>query len=120
MMIPLSSHRVRRNPQSSTRHATGSSRVPYMNTALAFKLLPDDDGDELRGGKMGFLDHLDELRVRLIRSCIAVAVGMLVAFAFIDRIVAFVLAPSRRMLPHGARSSTRNRAKPLDSTSRLP
>src|SRR5580704_10834752 len=54
MMIPLSSHRARRNPQSSTRHATGSSRVPYMNTALAFKLLPDDDGDELRGGKMGF------------------------------------------------------------------
>src|SRR3984893_508855 len=103
MMIPLSSHRVRRRAQSSTRHATGSSRVEYMNTALAFKLLPDDDGDELRGGKMGVLEHLDELRVRLIRSCLAVAVGMLVAFAFIDRIVAFVLAPSRRMLPPGAR-----------------
>ena len=35
----------------------------------------DDDAE----GTMGFLDHLDELRSRLIRSCIAVALGMLVA-----------------------------------------
>src|SRR3984893_3930174 len=103
MMIPLSSHRVRRNTQSSTRHTTGSSRVQYMNTALAYRLLPDDNGDELRGGNMCFLEHLDELRVRIIRSCIAVAVGMIVAFAFIDRIVTFVLAPGRRMLQPGAR-----------------
>ena len=74
-----------------------------MNTALAYQLFPDDDDDGLRGGKMGFLEHLDELRVRIIRSCIAVAVGMIVAFAFIDRIVTFVLAPSRRMLPSGTR-----------------
>ena len=74
-----------------------------MNTALAYQLLPDDDSNGLRDGKMGFLQHLDELRVRIIRSCIAVAVGMIVAFAFIDRIVTFVLAPSRRMLPSGTR-----------------
>jgi sec-independent protein translocase protein TatC len=74
-----------------------------MKTALAYQLLPDDDDDERREGKMGLLDHLDELRKRIIRSCIAVAVGMLVAFVFIDRIVAFMLAPSRRMLPSGTR-----------------
>ena len=74
-----------------------------MNTALAYRLLPDDDGTGLRDGKMGFLEHLDELRVRIIRSCLAVAVGMIVAFAFIDRLVNVVLAPSRRMLPPGAR-----------------
>ncbi|HEV3062558.1 MAG TPA: twin-arginine translocase subunit TatC [Vicinamibacterales bacterium] len=72
-----------------------------MTTALAYQLLPGDDDDERREGKMGLLDHLEELRKRIIRSCIAVAVGMLVAFVFIDRIVAFVLAPSRRMLPPG-------------------
>ena len=33
-------------------------------------------------GVMGFLDHLDELRSRLIRSCIAVAVGMALAYSF--------------------------------------
>jgi sec-independent protein translocase protein TatC len=73
-----------------------------MTTALAVQLFPEDD-DELRDGEMGFLEHLDELRGRIVRCCIAIAVGMLVAFVFIDRIVAFVLAPSRRMLPSGAK-----------------
>jgi len=77
--------------------------MQYMTTALAVQLLPDDDDDGLGEGKMGFLDHLDELRTRLIRSCIAIAVGMLVAFVFIDRIVTFMLAPSRRMLPPGTK-----------------
>jgi len=50
---------------------------------------------------MGFLDHLDELRTRIIRSCIAVGAGMVVAFAFVDRIADFVLALTLRMLPPG-------------------
>jgi sec-independent protein translocase protein TatC len=74
-----------------------------MRTALAVQLLPDDDSDDQSDGKMGFLDHLDELRKRIIRSCLAIAVGMLVAFVFIDRIVTFVLAPTRRMLPPGTK-----------------
>jgi sec-independent protein translocase protein TatC len=48
---------------------------------------------------MGFLDHLDELRKRIIRSCVAIAVGMSIAFVFVDRIADFVLAPTLRMLP---------------------
>ena len=51
---------------------------------------------------MSFLEHLDELRTRIIRSCIAIGGGMLIAFVFIERIVNFVLAPTRRMLPAGA------------------
>src|SRR5262249_13735933 len=58
----------------------------------------DDDGAE---GRMGFLEHLDELRRRLIRSCIAIGLGMLVAFFFYDRIADFVLAPTLRVLPPG-------------------
>jgi sec-independent protein translocase protein TatC len=73
-----------------------------MTTALAVQLLPEND-DELRVGQMGFLEHLDELRKRILRACMAVGVGMLVAFAFIDRLVSFVLAPTRRMLPPGTR-----------------
>ncbi len=52
--------------------------------------------------KMGFLEHLDELRTRLIHSCMAVAAGMVIAFVFVDRIADFVLAPTLRMLPPGA------------------
>ena len=48
---------------------------------------------------MGFLDHLDELRKRIILSCVAIGVGMLIAFLFVDRIAEFVLAPTLRMLP---------------------
>jgi sec-independent protein translocase protein TatC len=61
------------------------------------------DDDE---GKMGFLDHLDELRTRLIRSCIAIGAGMLVAFLFIDRLTDFVLAPTRAALPSGTQLIT--------------
>lgn len=56
---------------------------------------PDDDA------RMGFLDHLDELRTRLIRSCIAIALGMVVAFLFVERLTDFVLAPTRAALPPG-------------------
>jgi sec-independent protein translocase protein TatC len=61
----------------------------------------DETDDDAPNGRMGFLDHLDELRTRLIRSCIAIAAGMLVAFAFVDRIGDFVLAPTIKALPPG-------------------
>ena len=62
----------------------------------------DVDADDEGMGAMGFLEHLDELRKRLIRACIAVGVGMLVAFFFIDRIASFVLAQIIRTLPAGS------------------
>jgi Sec-independent protein secretion pathway component TatC len=54
-------------------------------------------GDSGRDGEgaMGFLEHLEELRSRLIRSCIAIAGGMAVAYSVVDRIEDFVLAPAR-------------------------
>ena len=51
---------------------------------------------------MGFLEHLDELRTRLIWSCLAVAVGMAIAFAFVERFADLVLAPTLGTLPAGA------------------
>jgi sec-independent protein translocase protein TatC len=59
------------------------------------------DDDEDRDARMGFLEHLEELRVRLIRCCIAIAIGMLVAFAFVDRLVDTLLASIERALPAG-------------------
>jgi len=57
--------------------------------------------EETVDGVMGFLDHLDELRARLIRSCIAIATGMVAAYFFVDRIAAFVLAPTLKVIPPG-------------------
>ena len=61
----------------------------------------EEPEDDLSEGRMGFLEHLDELRTRLIRACLAVAAGMLIAFFFVDRIGDFVLAPTLRTLPAG-------------------
>ena len=58
----------------------------------------DEDAAE---GRMGFLEHLDELRQRLIRACIALGAGMVAAFLFVNRIADFVLAPTLRTLPPG-------------------
>ena len=63
------------------------------------KLDRDRDGEP---GAMGFLDHLDELRKRIIRSCIAIAAGMAIGGLFIDRIASFVLAQITRTLPPGS------------------
>jgi sec-independent protein translocase protein TatC len=52
-------------------------------------------------GRMGFLDHLDELRRRIIVCCVALAGGMFFAFFFVDRIADFVLEPTFRVLPAG-------------------
>ena len=49
------------------------------------------------------LEQLEQFRKRLVRSAVAILVGMLVAFTFIERIVTFVLSPARSMLPAGSR-----------------
>jgi sec-independent protein translocase protein TatC len=60
-------------------------------------------GDEGLFGNISVLEHLEEFRKRIVRALLAIAVGALVGFVLIDRIVAFVLGPTRRALPAGAR-----------------
>lgn len=68
-------------------------------------LQPDleDDEDDGSAGKMSFLEHLDELRKRIVASLLGVCVGVLASFAFINQIVNFLLTPTRRVLPPGSR-----------------
>ena len=64
----------------------------------------EDDGDgNGAGGKMSFLDHLDELRRRLIRSFIALGVGLLICLGFIEPIFDFIMEPLAEVLPPGGR-----------------
>jgi sec-independent protein translocase protein TatC len=73
---------------------------------------PDDDVDPDRGelpepddfesgGKMSFLEHLDELRKRIIRAVIAVFVGFLIACFFIQQLFDFIMKPLQLLLPPG-------------------
>jgi sec-independent protein translocase protein TatC len=66
-----------------------------------YQALPEEPDGDQGESKMGFLEHLDELRKRIIRSCIAIAAGMLVAFFFVDRLGDFILAPTLKTLPPG-------------------
>lgn len=65
---------------------------------------PDDDDDDdfaVGDGKMSLLEHLDELRKRIIRACLGVLVGILAGFVFINEIFNFVLQPTIRVMPAG-------------------
>ena len=64
---------------------------------------PEHEIEPLAEGQMSFLEHLDELRRRILRSCIAIAIGIVVTFAFIQPIFNFLLAPTRRSLPPGVK-----------------
>ena len=76
--------------------------VPFPGAQSGALQLPPDEDDDLPGGKMSFLEHLDELRKRIINACLGIAVGVLIGFFFIDRIFNFLLAPTRKVLPPGS------------------
>jgi sec-independent protein translocase protein TatC len=61
----------------------------------------DDDAAEESGGKMSFLDHLDELRRRIMWALGAVVLGFAIACVFYQQLFDFVIAPMRAMLPAG-------------------
>src|SRR5919201_3254222 len=76
--------------------------VPFPGRqSEAYKPEPDDEPDDESGARMSFLEHLDELRKRIINACIAIGVGFLVSFLFIDRIFNLVFEPTRKVLPAG-------------------
>jgi len=80
--------------------------VPFPNKAST--PAPDDERDpdwedesDEAGGKMSFLEHLDELRRRIIYSLVSVLVGCAVAFIWVDDIFTFIFKPMQAMLPAG-------------------
>ena len=82
--------------------------VPFPNRAPAEgagdDLAPDRDADRddtAGADRMSFLDHLDELRRRIIYAALAVAAGFLISFLFIDEIFNFIMRPLQQLLPPG-------------------
>ena len=82
--------------------------VPFPHKAPP--AVPDDDlldrneidpADEDAAGKMSFLDHLDELRKRIVWAVVAVFVGVIISFFFIGDIFDFIMKPLQAMLPPG-------------------
>jgi sec-independent protein translocase protein TatC len=74
--------------------------VPFSQKRVPASRPPSFDG---LLGDFSVLDRLDDLRRRLVRSAIAVAVGIALGFAFIGQVIDFILAPTRQVLPPGGR-----------------
>jgi sec-independent protein translocase protein TatC len=78
--------------------------VPFPGPQSSAAALPSsEEDDESASARMSFLDHLDELRRRIVNSCIAIAVGVAATFYWIDTIFNFILAPTRAALPEGVK-----------------
>src|SRR5215211_1604697 len=72
-------------------------------SALLRSLSTNRGGEEELGGQMSFLEHLDELRRRLIRSFIFIFIAASASWFFSDRIYSFLAAPVERALAEAQR-----------------
>lgn len=104
-------------PEAASGAATPTASVPAPEPAATLPAPagpsgpggPPVDGEDAEededgaGGKMSFLDHLDELRTRLMLSFGALAVGFVVCFGFIAPIFDFIMEPLAAVLEDGVR-----------------
>lgn len=74
-----------------------------MAPALGNWYDPEGDGYRPPWAGLSMLDLLEQFRKRIMRSCMAIAIGVLIAFTQIDRIIAFIFAPMRKALPPGTK-----------------
>lgn len=80
--------------------------VPFPGAKTGALQVPPDDPfehDEFASGKMSFLEHLEELRKRIINSCLGVVVGIALSFFYIQRIYDFLIGPAIATLPPGSK-----------------
>lgn len=63
------------------------------------KPLFDSDSDEVEAGRMPLLEHLRELRTRMIRALIAVLAGLVLGMVFAKDVIDLAVAPVRKILP---------------------
>ena len=65
---------------------------------------PEDEVEEEEADDrpMGLMDHLSELRGRLVRCCLAVMVGFIACWAVVDPIFDALVAPLLSVLPDGS------------------
>ena len=72
-------------------------------SALLKALSANRGREEELGGQMSFLEHLDELRRRLIRSFAVVIVAAALSWMFSGHIYSFLAAPVERALADAQR-----------------
>ena len=62
---------------------------------------PEKPAEPESDAKLSFFEHLQDLRRRLIRACLGIAVGMALVGYFCERIFRWVMQPVLKSLPEG-------------------
>ena len=84
--------------------ASTDSESPDLGEGLLSRFGGEEtDAAEDGRARMSFLDHLDELRRRVIYSVYAVLGGCLIAFFYLKRIEDAVMGPLQALIPNGAK-----------------
>lgn len=74
---------------------------------------PEPEEEEVETGKMTFLEHLDELRRRLLRVVAYIGIGFLACWFFARPIYHFISIPFIKWLPKGAKLVYTNPTDPF-------
>ena len=93
-------------PNDTTADATETAVVsaPPRDLAEAVDRASKDAGEAAEGGRsMTLLDHLSELRVRLVRCLIALTVGFFACYSFAEQLFNYLMLPLTRALPAGGK-----------------
>ncbi|HYK91679.1 MAG TPA: twin-arginine translocase subunit TatC [Acidobacteriota bacterium] len=79
------------------------------------ELEPDTDEQEPEeeSGKMSFLEHLDELRKRLLHIVAYIGLGFVASFLFVKQIYHFISLPITKALPAGLKLAYTNPTDPF-------
>src|SRR5690349_22341029 len=85
--------------------------VPFPSATSGDDEDPETFDDS--AGKMSFLEHLDELRKRLIYIVYSLIAGCVIAYIFIGRIFDFIMKPMQQVLGPGAHLQFTSGAEPF-------
>jgi len=88
--------------------ATSIEKPPKTNPA------PEPDDEQLNGKQMSFLEHLEELRQRLLRSVVALLAGFGICFYFAKNIYNFLARPITNALHQAGYSDKLVYTNPVD------
>jgi sec-independent protein translocase protein TatC len=88
-------------PQQSSSPAKQDDPRDDRKLASATSPFESEEIEEPGEGRMTFLEHLDELRKRITHAVVALLVGFLISFAFIDKVFAFVYLRLTQDVPGG-------------------
>ena len=110
--------RPRRRARTPAPETTGMAVVPFPDPQSSkdssARDVSDswfDDDDSEGGGKMSFLEHLDELRKRIIRALLSLCVGVGIAAFFIEDIYRVRHAAAAADAPAGRDDDLHTRPK---------